>query len=579
VDPPARRLTREMCGCVSAKAGSADDPEGAKQEAPGTEDAGNKEEEDSKSKQQPPGSDPPDGVNRPDFTIEGLLEALAGSLALDSKQLVVLRKWCRTLSIPEMYPSLELTLHGDASMLEVTATVAPEQMLAALPGLLALLPEERPSPPAARDPVEAPRRPPRQLAPEPVVAAPPPADNAVSGTLPMTVVGDGRPRSKAKAKAKVKAQANLFTPSAASPAAAQAAPPSSPVRRPESTAVASLGQDEPSEPPPAMPPASLPQREEPPPSSYPFNLPKQDAQPPPSEPVSLPKQDAQPRSARAESEEGDDDIGEEGATVSQVQVNLHAQRPGKVVDRPSHGKLRGESVDVKAAAAQWREALQRVMEELAATRAMLWLQLGDLGLPRGGNRRIDLGVRLCAPAGRGASFMNVEPYEDAALSLADVEITDESGWCVGDMGCSLFAHGPLVLFTINRIGEKCRCDRLLQKVAPASLTRAVQSLAYSSSVRMSVRAGQLCEGAQLGALFELSGAQPGDGEAGFEKDLQSLAVDLALGKERLFDAILLERFRQTLASVGASTTVTSIECRADDVALVTLSVSSCGTSV
>merc|ERR1712070_1173258 len=86
---------------------------------------------------------------------------------------------------------------------------------------------------------------------------------------------------------------------------------------------------------------------------------------------------------------------------------------------------------------------------------------------------------------------------------------------------------------------------------------------------------------QLGARFELSQEwHESHKKSGVKKekekekiDLQAMAVDLALGKEKVFDAFTVKRTRQMFASMGGHTVVSAIECRANDMALVSLSVS------
>merc|ERR1712196_512929 len=156
------------------------------------------------------------------------------------------------------------------------------------------------------------------------------------------------------------------------------------------------------------------------------------------------------------------------------------------------------------------------------------------------------------------------------------------------MGCSFFAHGPLVVFSADAVPSQGRkpklpCKKLLEKVAPASLKSSIQSLADGQNIDVSVRAGLKDGDVQLGARFELrqeaKTANRPRKEKAKEKekeketiDLQAMAVDLAFGKEKIFDAFMVERTRQMFASMGADTVVSAIECRANDMALVTLSV-------
>merc|ERR1712192_142073 len=98
----------------------------------------------------------------------------------------------------------------------------------------------------------------------------------------------------------------------------------------------------------------------------------------------------------------------------------------------------------------------------------------------------------------------------------------------------------------------------------------VKNVAYGKGIEIGVRAGINNGDLRLGAQLRFA-ADPQAKPAGAE--LQSLAVDLALGKEKLFDAFLVERVRQTFTSLGGKTAVNAIECRAHDLALITLQVS------
>merc|ERR1712194_922450 len=116
------------------------------------------------------------------------------------------------------------------------------------------------------------------------------------------------------------------------------------------------------------------------------------------------------------------------------------------------------------------------------------------------------------------------------------------------MGCSLFMHGPIVMFTVVQGDSqmKLRCDPVLQQVVPESLGKAVQNLAYGSGIETSIRGGLKNGEMLLGAHFAFNEQLAGKSS---KKDLQSMALDLALGKEKVFDAFMIERTRQMFASM------------------------------
>jgi len=229
-----------------------------------------------------------------------------------------------------------------------------------------------------------------------------------------------------------------------------------------------------------------------------------------------------------------------------------------------------EDLSPEDASLLWQEALDRVGLALTSADAVLWLQLGGLWLPPGVERPVDVGIRFVAPDGAKANLSLVEPYEDVSVLLTDVGVSDEAGWAVNEMGCSLFAHGPLVLFSVSQeVGlAKTVGNDLLSKVAPPSLAKAMQTLVCSPGVQTAVRVVLQDGTAKLGLSLEDAIQRSGGKRKG--KDLQALAVDLALGKDKLFDPFLIERVRQMFLGVGGATVVTSIECRADDPALVTM---------
>jgi len=233
-------------------------------------------------------------------------------------------------------------------------------------------------------------------------------------------------------------------------------------------------------------------------------------------------------------------------------------------------------------AAQWQEALRRASTELGATSAKIWLHLGGLGLPNGVTRRNDLGVRFCVPRGRSAGMTPTAGYDELNYVLGSASIGRATGWGVCEMGCSLFAHGPLALFAFEQSvasNENIELgNALLRLVSPRQLYAPVRRLATSSGVHVAVSASVKDGDAVLGLRCIMNSAvkhgQPSDAQSGaVAKDfLQALAVDLAIGQTKVFDPFILERLRQMLTSVGAPSTVAAIECRAEDPARVTLHV-------
>lgn len=172
-------------------------------------------------------------------------------------------------------------------------------------------------------------------------------------------------------------------------------------------------------------------------------------------------------------------------------------------------------------------------------------------------------------------------FEDDELADAihSAGITELAGWGVQEMGCSLFVHGPLALFTFERASHDTQAlsASLLKAVAPKSLYKPVRDLATSTGVQIGVRAAMKDGDALLGLRCNLdTGDDQGYGASGTvaEKEfLQALALDLAVGQTKVFDAFLLERLRQMLSAVGCASAVAAIECRAEDPALITLAVS------
>jgi hypothetical protein len=257
------------------------------------------------------------------------------------------------------------------------------------------------------------------------------------------------------------------------------------------------------------------------------------------------------------------------AVASDLRAKLRASDTA-ATHRNSGQRLIYQSDGEGSAAEVWQSVLERTTKELSSTRVVLWLQLGGLRFPKGVVRPVDAGVRI--QIGPTTTSRVVESFENEAEALAEVGIREEVGWLATEIGSSFFSHGPLMLFSMQRAPERPRelCDKLFAKVAPPSLIRAVRNLASGKDVRTGVRTENKDGKLRLGARFELVEAANSQ-RAGI--DLQSLAVDLALGRERLFDAFLVERVRQTFRSLGGDAVVSAIECRANDTAVVTLQIS------
>lgn len=511
------------------------------------------------------------------MTLERLQEALVGALRVDAKQLKTIRRFWKALDLGDALPlePLQLSVHGDGSALELAVHVNAEHLLSMIPAFLNLAPEARPSPPGARS--EAPARPARQLEPDQAFCALPPdeaelpleapgrpvrqlqldaqmwmAPPEVDAPVGVVVSSGERPRGKAKAKSRVikdVPSTPVMPSSPVIPEVAAAAPATAPTSTESGPTIATSAQ---------MP--DMRPQEEP-------NTPSEHS----ADAVGIGMDGPEPHAQVLLSSQYAIAKG-----VEQTQVARPVEDDTPVPDAP-----RLPDVDVGLAASQWRETLTRAIKELGSSRAVLWLHLGGLGLPNGVSRPVDVGVRLPYAAGPSHTFRIVHPYQDVIESFEEVGVNEEQGWMVQEMGCSFFVHGPLVMFTVNpavngQSKPKPRCDKLLQKVAPSSLTTALQSFAYGAGLEMSIRAGLTDGDVQLGARFQLADqwrGKIGTASGKSTKDLQSMAVDLALGKEKIFDAFMVERTRQMFASMGADTWVSAIECRANDMALVTLSVS------
>merc|ERR1712217_930594 len=110
------------------------------------------------------------------------------------------------------------------------------------------------------------------------------------------------------------------------------------------------------------------------------------------------------------------------------------------------------------------------------------------------------------------------------------------------------------MFTLERLARVDEAQavnaKLMQAVAPPPIHEPVRTLATSSGVKMTVRASVKDGDAHLGLRCDLDAdlhQGSGDENASIATDfLQALAVDLAVGKARVFDAFLLERVRQML---------------------------------
>jgi len=251
-----------------------------------------------------------------------------------------------------------------------------------------------------------------------------------------------------------------------------------------------------------------------------------------------------------------------------------AQKPKPSADpcaempSPARGVPR-TSADTHAAAEKWQDAMRNAARFLSARSARVWLRMEGLGLPRGVARQADIGFGLCGPDGmKRASLAECVTYDELTALLDGVAISDQSGWSVREMGCSLFAHGPTSTLSLvegttsglNPAEAAARKAVLFRKAVPPAAAQQWQKLARAPGVSRLVTATLKHGLAHVGLLYTLPG--------------EALAIDLAVGAERIFDAVTVERLRQTISGAGGAAKITAVECWANDPAVVSLAVSS-----
>ena len=73
----------------------------------------------------------------------------------------------------------------------------------------------------------------------------------------------------------------------------------------------------------------------------------------------------------------------------------------------------------KLAAPGRQKALEQAAQELSSQRAVVWLRLEGLNLPRGGHRPFDLGIRLVIPQGECVTVNKAEQLRPPGVQAAD----------------------------------------------------------------------------------------------------------------------------------------------------------------
>lgn len=233
----------------------------------------------------------------------------------------------------------------------------------------------------------------------------------------------------------------------------------------------------------------------------------------------------------------------------------------------------------------WQQAFERAWARLrgegADPEAQLWLHLGGLGLPRAVARPADLGFRFrVAQKQRGASVSSaLQGHADLVDILEELDVRDQTGWRVREVGCSFFAHGPLAVYALQqeeapRPGEAKREQaRLAQVVVDPGVAPQVESLLAAPNVHPAL-SFSLLHGEAFAALraeFSKRDLSASGGKAA--ASFRSLACSLAASSEqRLFDPMRLERLFQALEAGGGAVHLTGVECRAEASALLRLSV-------
>lgn len=602
-----------MCGCVSAASVGRDQEEPGDGQ-PEVKAAPPKPVETPKEEKEEP---PPKKKHvPPPFSLPGLLRALAGTFRIDKNQLESVAHWWRAVGLEdeprEPQEVVQLLFQGDGSALGLLVSAPIERGLAAVPNLLSILPDNMLSPPPAAPPgdrVIAPA-PPRAFSPEVLLGALEPQSlptEISDGILARTEVRDARPKAKAKVKVKGNSTSASSAPETKTMPVAPATPfptddvlsdeygNSPPIQqKPAPDVLFDASGSDPKPVPAEMPPVSQDRVSLSPPIASALRAPDESSRVG-SKAVKFhtePHEDV--KEIEIDTDIQDDDL-DETDTGEETMASLPPQRRLPALDGSDmlSGKLPRETseltegstdmqaADVAATAQGWQRALRNVANVLNSTHVQIWMHLGGFGLPQEVRREAAIGVRLLA-AEPGCSLSVTTGYDDVVDTLESVGISTESDWGVTEMGCSFFSDGPSASFSIRNDDPESKgemCDELVDSVIPAPLKRSVQSLAANpqvcTRVRIDVKGGLPLLGLQFKRLVEKRKLKHS-----ITSDLQSMAFDFAMTKERkgrappgVFDAFLLERFRQMITSVGGTSEVTGIEFRLDDSALITLSVS------
>eukprot|EP00747_Dinoflagellata_sp_TGD_P181322 gnl/TRDRNA2_/TRDRNA2_35120_c0_seq1.p1 gnl/TRDRNA2_/TRDRNA2_35120_c0~~gnl/TRDRNA2_/TRDRNA2_35120_c0_seq1.p1 ORF type:complete len:863 (-),score=130.72 gnl/TRDRNA2_/TRDRNA2_35120_c0_seq1:29-2617(-) len=220
-----------------------------------------------------------------------------------------------------------------------------------------------------------------------------------------------------------------------------------------------------------------------------------------------------------------------------------------------------------------QQALQQAAKELGVERVVVWLRLAGLKLPRGAPRPVDVGIRLVIPPDNHVTLRSLELLPSVAAvasvdavtsALESLYVSEDTGWHVQEFGSSFTKAGPDLQFsaTPTELPSVALGDELLHHTVPTALSATVKRLAHAEGTQVAVNAALKDGHVGIGLALKLAG----------EESFQSLAVDMAFGKRRTFDALHVERMRRVIAGVGATVVVAAIECRLNSPALAILRV-------
>lgn len=521
-----------------------------------------------------------------------LTSALAAALRLDAKQMDLFQLWCQAAGIQDRLDrALDVDLYGDGTAVSFAVTTSLTRALEAIPALLQLLPNATPLPPerSSSNDVEASSRTQKRMDLQVNHGSPPPKDDdpqeASRFQPPSRLTADAeigqsledsvqtverlQMRPKAKSKSKVKATPESF--------------------EPVSLALDNDGEDELHQEPKADRMLRIPVA---------FQGDSSSSTSPSSPALRSSMKTTKKRGLRvswaSEVPEGESFAPAAQSTAAPVDLDYfleirsasNTQRPsGEVeeanVDRPaetaqvtarqpppapnaSERRASGAvAMSLEDAALRWQESLLEAATKglRESNEAAIWLHLDGLGLPTGVTRTADVGLRLRG-AGR-ASLEACRTYDSLAELLISSEVTEMNGWGLEELGCSLFAHGPLTLCTLTRPTNE-------PLNFPSWPSPTVQRLAGEPGVLTSLRASLQHGDARLAYRFELTETST-TLRAPTGPALQ--LMDLGLGDRRVFDPLLVERLRQAASSAGCSSSVKALELRTiDEPAVVTIAI-------